>query len=813
MAHAPRGNDCVSRQSNNWMSATPNNAGAGWGGSPSSLKTPTSLPGSDGGQNALQALLAFAYMHEQASRRRGREPGKLKSNSSELVLEEEQFALDEVLRLVAERAVSVTGADGIAIALADDGAVVCRASFGRIAPDPGTKLDSNAGFSGACLTSGQTVRCDDSENDARVNAAVCRVLGARSMVAVPLSSKQRVVGLIEAFSTEPYGFNDSDVRSLNLLGELILAAIRPEEEDRLAELAARVVIPTATSLTAPTAPASPTPISVPVAAQPVVSIPKPPEISAAAVTTIISEPSQAPIIPDPVVPVTSSLPARPRIIVDEKFPPIPASEAPPKTPSDAELRAAPQENAEPKAAVAAMLEAASAELPVPVAEATRDRHPMAMATTAALVVLMVGLGWALWTKYRQDEHSISANTERVVEVKSGDTDRDIILPAPAEVKPGPPPQVTGLRLSGDNSTVIVDLQDQVQYEAQRLDHPARIYFDLHDTKVAPGLANKVIEANGPVLKRVRMAQTSNGVTRVVLDTAEQADFSVSLDPNPYRLTIEVHKASAATAVAAAVPTTLPKPALPKPSPAISSRNNSEAQPLATKGFQVVLDAGHGGWDLGTVGKKGLLEKDLVLDIVQRLGQLIESKLDAQVIYTRQDDSYVPLEKRAEIANVSGADLFISVHANYSDLSTARGVETYFSNTYSSIKARSAEDDAALKQINWNAVDIRAKVTDSHKLAADVQQALCGALVATNPDLRNRGVKEAQYVVLTGTQMPAVLAEVSFVSSPEDEAHLQSSEYRQRIANALYRGVAKYREESKSKNTKLASAKKTDAKQE
>ncbi len=116
-------------------------------------------------------------------------------------------------------------------------------------------------------------------------------------------------------------------------------------------------------------------------------------------------------------------------------------------------------------------------------------------------------------------------------------------------------------------------------------------------------------------------------------------------------------------------------------------------------FQIVLDAGHGGWDLGTVGKKGLLEKDLVLDIVQRLGKLIETKLGAQVIYTRQDDSYLPLEKRAEIANVAKADMFLSVHANYSDLKSARGVETYYTTTYSSIKART-EDDFLFAEQTW-----------------------------------------------------------------------------------------------------------------
>jgi len=186
----------------------------------------------------------------------------------------------------------------------------------------------------------------------------------------------------------------------------------------------------------------------------------------------------------------------------------------------------------------------------------------------------------------------------------------------------------------------------------------------------------------------------------------------------------------------------------------------------------------------------------VLDIVARLGNLVSDKLGSQVIYTRLDDSYLPLEKRAEIANLAKADLFLSVHANYSDLDTARGIETYYTNTYSSVRARTDDASATLERVDWTGVDIRAKVTDSHRLAADVQKALFGGLAARNPELRNRGVKKAEYVVLTGTQMPAVLAEVSFVSSPADEDKLKNSEYRQEIAEALFRGVAKYCEEAK-----------------
>jgi N-acetylmuramoyl-L-alanine amidase len=338
----------------------------------------------------------------------------------------------------------------------------------------------------------------------------------------------------------------------------------------------------------------------------------------------------------------------------------------------------------------------------------------------------------------------------------------------------------------------------VQYETHTLDNPPRIYFDLFDTKLAPGLLNQSIAVDDTFIKRVRMAQPSEGTTRVVLDTKGITEVAVKLDPSPYRLTIDVHKPPVSSA-----------PALTKPSPSIatSSKQTSRASANASE-FRVVLDAGHGGWDLGTVGRKGLLEKDLVLDIVERVGKLIQQKLGADVVYTRSDDSYLPLEKRAEIANVTKADLFLSVHANYSDLATARGVETYYTTTYSSAKARTSDDDPTLKDVNWTGVDIREKVTNSHRLATDVQDALYAALATRNPAIRNRGVKEAQYVVLTGTQMPAVLAEVSFVSSPADEDNLGNSTYRQQIADALYRGVARYRAETR--HTKLASRAKTAA---
>ena len=820
------------------MSATPNNAAPGWDKARPLPPTPARETREADGHNALQGLLAFACIHQQAARRKRETQSP--SDSSLRFSREEELALDEILQLVAVRAIAITGADGVAIALAKDRAIVCRASAGKIAPDPGVKLDPNAGFSGACLRSGEVVRCDDSDNDSRVNPEACRALGARSMIAVPLSAKKRVIGLLEAFSSETHGFNDSDVRSLNLLGELILAAVRPEEEHHLAEMA-REILPEAASK--PAAVVVPTPV-VPqpvVIAPPVKVEPLPsPQASAAPIAgsaAKVVEPEK----PIPVSQANAIVP--PKVLLDEKFapaPPVariaipekprePAAPKIAKPPIKNELTVAPPPVLEPP--IPKKIEAAPVPLPIapslatekkagleipepaePTAAATADaRSFLGITLTAAGILIAIGMAGVLIWKAQHLGQPISADTQAVSQTS---TTADSHLHEAPPASPAPPlkigalAQVTAIHHSStaDMSTIVVDLEDQVQYEAHSLDDPPRIYFDLHDTKLSPSAATQ-LDANDAFLKRVRVAEPTPGITRVVLETKNQPDFSVSLDNNPYRLTIQVHKPGAAPATSA--PAVKPQPVLPKPSPAVSTSPNkpsaSNTTGVAPQDFQIVLDAGHGGWDLGTVGKRGLLEKDLALDIVERLGTLLETRLGANVVYTRQDDSYMSLEKRAEIANLAHADLFLSVHANYSDLSTARGVETYYTNTYSSVRARTPEA-TSLQQVNWSGVvDIRAKVRGAKLLASDIQQSLYGGLAARNPDIRNRGVKEAQYVVLTGTQMPAVLAEVSFVSSPADEDRLQSSEYRQQIAEAIYKGVVKYRQDSQ--RTRLASVQK------
>ena len=355
---------------------------------------------------------------------------------------------------------------------------------------------------------------------------------------------------------------------------------------------------------------------------------------------------------------------------------------------------------------------------------------------------------------------------------------------------------------------MLDLEDQVQYEAHRLTGPDRIYFDLHDTSLGPGLAGKTIDIGDALLARVRLAQPVTGLTRMVLETKGNSNFSVSLEPNPYRLVVQVRRLGANTKAQVNLfpgEAEKEKLAIVVPPP---TREDLLWRARVPK-MRIVVDAGHGGWDLGTVGRQGLLEKDLVLEIAQRLGKLLESRLGADVILTRIDDNYIPLDERAGIANQAQADLFISVHANYSDLPSARGVETYYTNFFSSPSTKDLEtrqSDTGNKNpvtASLSPAELHDKIEQSRRLAASVQRSLYGTLAVQNPGLRDRGVKAASYVVLTETAMPGILAEVSFVSSPTDEQKLRSDGYREQIAEALYKGIARYA--AGSRGVKVASA--------
>jgi N-acetylmuramoyl-L-alanine amidase len=452
--------------------------------------------------------------------------------------------------------------------------------------------------------------------------------------------------------------------------------------------------------------------------------------------------------------------------------------------------------------------------------------------------------------------------------------------------------------------IAIDLQDQVEYEAARVPSPDRIYFDLHGTRIAPELIGKTVNVtdNG-FLERIRVAQFSNDVTRVVLDVNQVTEYSAFFLPNPWRLIIDIHGAgpngqpvqlTASAPPAPQAPSQQIRPAEPVATSGQSGRQASRvlrdvasvstrpdqvkatskpttqpivasvppaageipeatrkatappgsssvrsttknARPaenddtaededevtiprsssheaastldgqrsltraLGLKIGRIVVDAGHGGHDAGTLGPGDIQEKDVVLDVALRLGKLLHQRLGADVIYTRHDDTFIPLEQRTAIANKAQADLFISVHANSSSDPTARGVETYYLNFTTSpdaleVAAReNAVSDESIHELAGlvKKITLKDKIDESREFAADVESSLYTGLERGNPGLRDRGVKKAPFVVLIGANMPSILAEISFLTNPDDATQLRDPEYRQRIAESLYRGVTKY----------------------
>ncbi|HEX9112352.1 MAG TPA: N-acetylmuramoyl-L-alanine amidase, partial [Terriglobales bacterium] len=583
--------------------------------------------------------------------------------------------------------------------------------------------------------------------------------------------------LLEAFSAEPFGFDDSDVRNLSLLAELVVGALTPEEEDRFAE-SAQVA---ATKLEG----APPTPEAVPTAILP-------PQVARV-------EPTQAALV---VVtkPLEAEVPSAPGTAILHE----PALE-PEKTSSEFKPTVATEATAEPE---------------VPAEQPDSAPHQPGMLVLLVCIAIAAAIAGGAWWKLKTAQlGSVMVRTEKIAPkpvrtaAKNAASDEGQVTNSPAKLRGlSKFPLVTGIQhwSSAGSSTVVLNLEDQVQYQAHRLTGPDRIYFDLYDTELASGLAGKSIEVGDTLLNRIRVSQPVAGTTRMVLETKANTDFSVSLEPNPYRLVVEVRKIGPNTKGAVnlfqnAAEAEKDKLAIVVPPPAKEDLHLPGRVPK----MRIVVDAGHGGRDLGTVGRDGLLEKDLVLEIGQRLGKLLESRLGMDVIYTRQDDTYIPLDERARIANQAQADLFVSVHANYGDLPSARGVETYYTNFVTApsskdfnmrLSANAARNAVA---VSLSPADLHERIEQSRRLAASVQRSLYETLSVQNPGLRDRGIKEAGFVVLTESAMPGILAEVSFVSSPTDEQKLRTDGYREQVAEALYTGIARYA--ASSHGVKVASA--------
>jgi N-acetylmuramoyl-L-alanine amidase len=456
----------------------------------------------------------------------------------------------------------------------------------------------------------------------------------------------------------------------------------------------------------------------------------------------------------------------------------------------------------------------------------------------------------------QYPHS-SLRAQAIAQVEQIDTEPAI--PESASVSAAADSTIRAVRreVLPDVVRVTLELDREVAFYQERLEAPARLFFDLKGTRAVPALLDATIRYDSGIVRHVRLGRHPNRMTRIVLDLENVARYSVFTMYNPYRIVIDAEpdvlrasstdrerSASASARPAAPAPVTsgvapnprpvaadervpaapsdaaqvassesrattdkAAPPSRPIPPSANSTGTFSVARQLGLGVSRIVIDAGHGGHDPGATAF-GVSEAEIVLDVAVRLEQLLQRREGMEVVLTRDKDHFVSLEERTEIANRESADLFLSIHANASSNGTARGVETYFLNFALNPQAEAVaarENAASGKNMNSlpgiiKAIALNSKLNESRDFAASIQQSLVRGLRPGNRSIKDLGVKQAPFMVLVGASMPSVLAEISFVTNRQEARLLQTPAYRQKIAESLLAGVIRYQSSLKKAQT-------------
>ena len=424
-------------------------------------------------------------------------------------------------------------------------------------------------------------------------------------------------------------------------------------------------------------------------------------------------------------------------------------------------------------------------------------------------------------------------TVRTVRKKARQETKIRKMPVPAIAAPGkgkPAGVVQGIRYwsGGAYTRIVIDQDKPVKFQAYELKRPDRLVFDLLDTQLSASVEKDPLPVNDGILKQVRSSQNKPDIVRVVLDLASIKSYYAFPLHDPERLVIDVtgeggkmSEADPSTSAsgsqqneapaAEAGPQTKVGPQSPITLPSKTHDGNSTigdslslSRQLGLKIKTVAIDAGHGGHDPGAMSKSGLKEKTITLDIAKRLAALVKERLGCTVVMTRDKDVFIPLEQRPFIAKSKGADLFVSIHVNANRKRKTRGIETYIQSLRASDRdamATAARENSMstkrLSELKSELDRIFADLAKDDKLEESLQlaHAVQGSLVDTMKPIKghvvNLGVKRAFFYVLINTEMPSILAEVGFISNPEEEKLLKKESYRQSIAEALYEGVKKY----------------------
>ena len=366
----------------------------------------------------------------------------------------------------------------------------------------------------------------------------------------------------------------------------------------------------------------------------------------------------------------------------------------------------------------------------------------------------------------------------------------------------------------DALRMTLELEREAVFSAERLTHPARVFIDLQNSQPVDALNDATIAFEDDVVQRARVGVRPDNRTRVVFDVQGTPRYSVYSLYNPNRVVIDFERVTGQNTKAALPtkdartpapgPAASPQPVggtnvLPPAAPTANAAGGfSLSRQLGLGVARVVIDPGHGGHDPGAQ-VPGLNEADLVLDIALRLERRLAGEPGVDVVLTRRTNAYVALEERTAIANRSGADLFLSIHANASANANVRGFETYYLNFAPNPEAEAlaARENAGSSRTMGNLPDIvkaialNNKIDESRDFAGMVQAAMQSRLLVADRKARNLGVRQAPFMVLIGATMPSVLVEVSFLTNRDEAALLRSQNYRQQVAEALEAGVMKY----------------------
>jgi N-acetylmuramoyl-L-alanine amidase len=388
-------------------------------------------------------------------------------------------------------------------------------------------------------------------------------------------------------------------------------------------------------------------------------------------------------------------------------------------------------------------------------------------------------------------------------------------------------QIRVAQYSPTVTRVVLDVEQIDDYSVFALPNPFRLVIDVHGKAKAAAteasefaspqtgataLTSRRTTANKPASSSVDSESNSSdsgaSPAAPATDPSGTASATSTEAGGKKRAASSVPSETATSgvdALAGSSPPTMPRGAMhaqdtpARPSTPTEAGSRTLTRALGLKISRIVIDAGHGGHDTGTIGPGGLCEKELVLDVAVRLKKLIEMRMGSEVVMTRSDDTFIPLEERTAIANEKDADLFVSIHANASRDPSARGIETYYLNFTSNPEAlevaarenaTSQESVHGLQQL-IEKIALTEKIQESKELAQQIQRSLYAQVAQANGQERDRGLKKAPFIVLIGANMPSVLSEISFLTNPRDETLLKRATYRQKIAEALYRGIDRY----------------------